>query len=138
VTAKAVCPEPYDSAGDSQIGIHPAQADPFSLGNVTVVKVRSAGVAVQVEGRGVTGPPSEKLGKNILLGTADQTSVLVTGGPNALPISCLFRAPTTGISRHSEATPRSSQVFGRKEVRPKSASVSKVRQSEAKRVNFGC
>ncbi len=88
MTANAVCPEPYDSAGDSQIGIHPAQADPFSLGNVTVVKVGSAGVGRPGWRPGRNRTAERKLGKNILLGTAEQTSVLVTGGQ----MLCLFLA----------------------------------------------
>ena len=118
-----------DLAGDSQIGIPPAQADPFSLGNVTVVRVRSA-CARPGWGPGVTGPPSENRAKTFCLA--------YRWAEKALPISCLFCAPTAGISRQSKATPRNSQGFGRKEVRLKSAIVSKTGKIEVKRIDFGC
>ena len=85
----------------------------------------------------MTGTAERKLGKNILLGAAG--CILGLGqGEKALPISCLFCAPTAGISRQSKATPSSSQGSVRKEVRLKSASNSKSEQIEVKRMRFGC
>jgi hypothetical protein len=110
VTASVCLPKPHDSAGDSQIGIPLAQADPLSLGNVTVVRVRSA-CARPGWGPEVTGPPSENWVKTFCLACR--------WAEKALPISCLFCAPTAGISRQSKATPRNSQDSGRKEVRLK-------------------
>jgi hypothetical protein len=56
----------------------------------------------------------------------------------ALPISCLFCAPTAGISRQSKAIQSSSQALSRKQVRLKSANVGKTGQIEVKGMNFGC